>query len=101
MKITFERTGGFGNIRLSATIEEEALSPDDARELRRLLADAGVDSLPSRLVPERPGPDRFQYELTVEEGGRSHRVTVSEEAMPNTLRPLIRWLTEAARGARD
>ncbi|MHC5833480.1 MAG: protealysin inhibitor emfourin [Nostoc sp.] len=40
--------------------------------------------------------DRFLYKLTVEDNGKQHTVTVSESALPGTLRPLIEWLQALA-----
>jgi hypothetical protein len=47
-----------------------------------------------------PGGDRFQYTLTVHTPERQHTVQVHEAAVPSPLRPLLQWLTSAARARR-
>jgi hypothetical protein len=56
--------------------------------------------LPGRIVSRSPQPDRFQYTLTLEEKGRRNMVAVSEEALPEKLKPLVNWLMEKARQTR-
>lgn len=97
MKISFEQTGGFAGLLFTITIDTAELTPDEAEKLVRMVDDAGFFSLPARIAFPRPQPDRFQYQLTVEESGRRHTVTINEEAMPTTLSPLVKWLAEAAR----
>ena len=35
------------------------------------------------------GADRFQYELTIEDAGGRHELAMSEDSVPEDLRPLI------------
>jgi hypothetical protein len=100
LRITFERTGGFAGITISANVNADDLTAGEADELRRLIKEADFFNLPSAIAPHEPHPDRFQYEVTVQDDGRLHTVKVSEEVMPETLRPLIRWLSEKARQGR-
>ena len=100
LRITFERTGGFAGIVISTTINADELTSSEADELRRLIEKADFFNLPAVIAPHEPHPDRFQYEVTVQDDGRLHTVMVSEEVMPENMRPLIRWLSEAARKGR-
>jgi len=100
LRITFERTGGFAGITISATVNADDLTVSEADELRRLIEEADFFNLPAVIAPHEPHPDRFQYEVTVWDDGRLHTIMVSEEVMPENLRPLIRWLSEAARQGR-
>jgi hypothetical protein len=36
--------------------------------------------------------DRFQFDLTIEDGDRSHTVSIAEEAAPPELKALLAWL---------
>ncbi|HEY6873219.1 MAG TPA: protealysin inhibitor emfourin [Geobacteraceae bacterium] len=101
MKITFEQSGGFAGLRFSTAIDTDVLTPEKAQDLIRLVEAADFFNLPARIVSIRPQPDRFQYKLTVREKGRQHTVAVSEEAMPVSLGPLVKWLAEAARQGRE
>ncbi len=101
MLIKFERTGGYAGMSISATINAADLPVDRAEELSRLIEKADFFNLPERIVSPAPRPDRFQYKVKVQEKGRTHTVTVSEEAMPANLGPLIKWLSASARPVRQ
>ena len=97
MRVSFERSGGFAGITTKTTIDEAALAPDEAQKLRRLIEEADFFNLPGKSIPRSPNPDRFQYELKLEEKDRQHIVTISEEALPQKLKPLVHWLMEKSR----
>ena len=98
MRITFTRSGGFAGVRLRATVSEDELSAKDAARLRQLVEAADCFSLPGRIAAARKQPDRFQYELLLEDGDRRHVIVVDEEAASPELLTLLVWLTDAARG---
>ncbi len=100
MQVSLERSGGFANIPFSVTIDTDTLSRDEVAQLRQWIAEAQFFELPSSLRSPRqsdrfvpPSADRFQYEITVQEGDRSHTVIVNEAAIPEALKPLVQWLT--------
>jgi hypothetical protein len=95
MQVSFERSGGFANIPLSVSVNTEMLPSDQAVQLRQWVEAAQFFDLPTSLMSSGQ-PDRFQYQITVEEGDRQHSVSVSESAMPESLKPLVRWLTAYA-----
>jgi len=74
-----ERSGGFGGLRLSASIPVDELKPQE-REALELCFEA----------PEAPpsGPDRFVYRLRL--GDRE--AVVQEDRVPPGLEPLLRRL---------
>jgi emfourin len=100
LRISFERSGGFAGITIKTTVDEKDLAPDEAQRIRQLVEEADVFNLPRKIMPRSPRPDRFQYELSLEESGRQHTVTMSEEVLPVKLKPLVNWLMEKARQAR-
>ena len=97
MRILFERTGGFAGLKLKAAVDAETLPPPQARRLQKLLADSHFFELPLRLGDPAARPDRFQYRLTVESSNCIHTVQANEDAVPSEMRPLLDWLTAAAR----
>lgn len=101
MRISFESSGGFAGIRITTAVNTADLPSDEARTLHQLVADADFFHLPAKITSPVPQPDRFQYQLTVQENGWQHTVTVSEEAMPAALQPLVQWLLNAARRERE
>ncbi|WP_017314273.1 protealysin inhibitor emfourin [Mastigocladopsis repens] len=92
MRISFERTGGFAGISRTKTVDTANISANEADLLPQLVEAANFFNLPENITASTSQPDRFQYRLTVEDEGRKHTVTVSETALPGTLRPLIEWL---------
>lgn len=97
MRISFERTGGFAGISRTTTVDTATLPPEEANQLRQLVEAADFFHLPATITPPTPQPDRFQYQLTVEENGQQHTVRVSEQAAPDALRRLLEWLMDAGR----
>ncbi|MGB7573906.1 MAG: protealysin inhibitor emfourin [Thermodesulfobacteriota bacterium] len=97
MRISFERSGGFAGIIMKTAVDEKDLAPGEAQKLRQLVEEADFFNSPGKITSRSPQPDRFQYELRLEEKGRQHAVTVSEEVMPAKLKPLVQWLMGKAR----
>ena len=85
---------------MKTAVDEKDLAPDEAQKLRNLVEEADFFNLSGKMMARSPQPDRFQYELRLEEKGRQHTVTMSEEAMPAKLKPLVNWLMEKSRQAR-
>jgi len=100
LRISIERSGGFAGITMKTTVDEKDLSPGEAQKLHQMVEEADFFNLPGKIISRSPQPDRFQYELRLEENGRQHMVRVSEEAMPEKLKLLVEWLMEKARQAR-
>jgi hypothetical protein len=100
LRISIERTGGFAGVTITTTVDTADLPPDEAQKLRQMVDEADFFNLPGKITSRSPQPDRFQYELKVEENRRQHAVTVSEEIMPPKLKPLVKWLMDAARKGR-
>ncbi len=94
LRISIERSGGFAGITVRTTIDEKDLAPDEALKLRRLVERADFLNLSKKITPRSARPDRFQYELSLEESGEKHTVTAGEETMPESLKPLVKWLME-------
>lgn len=101
MRIHFERTGGFTGIPIATTIDCTSLPPEDERKLRELLDAVNFFELPEDLLGQAEGVDRFVYVVTVEMEGRRHTARLGDSTVSPTLRPLIRWLTNAARKTRQ
>jgi len=100
LRVSFKRSGGFAGITMKRAVDEKDLAPDEVQKLHQLVEEADFFNLPDKIIPRSPQPDRFQFELSLEKSGRRHKVTVSEEALPEKLIPLIKWLVEKVRQAR-
>ncbi len=96
MHIDFTRSGGFAGMRLSCSLDTDQLPDDQASELNKLIGDSAFFELPEKMLPEKPQPDRFEYHVNVDAGDKSHAVMVSDAAAPDSLRPLLNYLTTLA-----
>lgn len=97
MRISWERSGGVAGMTLHGEVDTRLLRPEEAERVRRMVDQAGFFSLPSRLDGVQAGVDRFQHTLTVESGGRRHTVRTTDAAAPESLRPLMEYLTRLAK----
>jgi hypothetical protein len=97
MRVTFERSGGFAGMIMTKAFDTANLPDHEAKQLCQMVEAANFFRLPKTIKSNNPQPDRFQYQLTVEDNGKQHTVEVGEQSVPGTMRPLIDWLTTAAR----
>ncbi|HEY3289014.1 MAG TPA: protealysin inhibitor emfourin [Anaerolineae bacterium] len=97
MKASIERTGGFAGMRMTTTVDSDALGPDDARRFQQLVTSCQFFSLPNTIAASKPMPDRFSYTVTIEDNGRSHTVTVGETSVSGNVKSLLDFLTTKAR----
>jgi hypothetical protein len=95
VKVSIVRGGGLAGLVTTTAVEEGALSPEDASELRAKVEEAGVFDLPPKLTGRPNQADRFNYALTVEDHDRRHTVLMSEDALPEGVRDLISWVSTA------
>jgi len=111
MRIHFERSGGFANIRLTAEADTDArelifgaarvkrsLSADETRNLEEMVKAADFFNLPAATTRPTQGADRFQYLVTVEVDSKRHTVQTSEAVPSAALRLLLDSLTKLAMG---
>lgn len=95
-RIKFERTGGFGGMRIAAEIEPNDLPEEQARALLELLDDMDFNELPEELM-NNSGTDQFTYAITVETTKWEHTVVTSDESVPEKLHQLVELLNKLAR----
>jgi hypothetical protein len=96
MKIEFSRSGGFAApaMKQNLEIDTDDLPPHEAKELLELVDKADIPSTPR--VPISPRPDAFHYRIKIGDGDVSHTATASDADMPESLNPLVDWLTQRA-----
>lgn len=98
MRVYYERTGGFAGIRRATTLDTQELSGRQAQELRQLVNEVHFFGLPCKISSKNPeAVDLFHHKLTVRTTESQHTVEAWEDAVPEELYPLIKWLTTAAR----
>jgi hypothetical protein len=90
IKLRIVKGGGIAGFRFESRIDSDKLTPEQARELRKLIDAAHFFELPAQF-PDSGVRDGFGYHITVEVGGKKHSVNVDESLVPKDLLPLINW----------
>ena len=96
MRIGFERTGGFANIPLRAEIDSAQLPPDRMQELEKLIERARPFDQQSQPQNSAPVSDDFQYDVIIEDAGRTNTIHISDSAASDDLKLLFDFLGEEA-----
>jgi len=87
-RVTLERTGGVGGLRLRKSVRSEDLPPDTRAAIDRALEDhSAAPAFESHGGPR--APDRFCYTLTVEDGSSRKTISFREGEEPDALRPVL------------
>src|SRR5690349_10435528 len=102
MRLTFKMEGGlaaFPGLSGPVTVDTDSLPPDEARSLEQLVEACRFFEQPS-APPVAGGPDARTYTLAIEQGGRSHSLSVGDP-VPEPVRPLFERSQALARGRRS
>jgi emfourin len=92
--VRFRRSGGLAGITIGVDTDTDTneLSPAHTETIRALLS--GPDSPPASA----PGaPDRFSYELQIDDGRCRRVLRWQESEIPDLIRPLIAELSSRSR----
>lgn len=95
MRVTYKKTGGFANLKVTAEVDSDQLPEAQAQKMKELVDRADLFNQPSK-PSAKPTPDQFQYEITVDDGGKSHSFVTNESAASDSLRELIDWVNGVA-----
>lgn len=93
MKIRFRQTGGFAGLSLGSELDSEQLPATEAGELERLITQAGLDQVGSK---KSRGADLTNYEMTVEDKGRTIKASFDDMTIPADAQPLLDFLKSRA-----
>jgi Emfourin len=98
IRIELTRSGGVAGISRHASVDTVTLPLDEAHELAALVGQ--IDFAGLARLPEQPprGPDRFQYDLTVEQGSTRYQLSLPETAVPAELKSLLDRIIARAKG---
>jgi emfourin len=88
VRVQIKRRGGIAGVILYADLATTELDDETAARVEQAV-DRLIDQPPA---PSQPEPDRFYYEITLPNRGRS--VSVAEHELPNDMRPLIEMLSK-------
>jgi hypothetical protein len=96
VKISIVRGGGLAGMVTRTTLDADDLSGPDAATLRAKVDQAGVfGPHGTGTRPGRPQPDRFSYELTVEDEDKRQTLRLPEQDLSPQLQDLITWVNHA------
>ena len=90
--ITFERSGGVIGNETQFELDLNTLPGEEADRLLKLIDEANFFNLPTDLTA-KTSTDEFQYTITVDNGGDTHTVRVTDTSMPESIGLLVKELT--------
>jgi hypothetical protein len=90
--ITFERSGGVIGNETHFDVDLNTLPGEEADRVLKLIDEANFFNLPTDLTGKN-SPDEFQYRITIDNGGDTHTVRVTDTTMPESMGLLVKELT--------
>jgi hypothetical protein len=98
MRIDFECSGGFANLRLSYHGHTDELPQVQAEEIKQLVIRSGYfDIQPGDLKPTGKGPpDVFHYTVSLSDGEKAKALACNDVSAPASLHPLLAKFRELA-----
>jgi hypothetical protein len=94
MKIRYRQSGGFGGLVLGSDLDSGTLSQGEAEELERLVKQAALDK--AGVKKSTRGRDLMNYEITVEDKGRTTKAAFDDMTVPAHVQPLFDFLNRRA-----
>jgi len=91
VRVSVVRAGGLAGLVRTTTADTNRLSPVDGEKLAALVRQAGLEG--AAPDHEEPEPDRFSYQVIVEDHQRNHVTGFSERSLPANVRSLISWMS--------
>lgn len=98
MRIDFQSSGGFANLRLAYSVDTRTLRPGEASELESLVQQSNIMEMQQNQVAAASAgpPDVMTYRLELQEGDRHQSLTVTDVTAPPSLQPLLSRLRDLA-----
>ena len=91
----------FPGLAKPVTIDSQELPDQEAADVERLVGAARFFARPAVVGATTRGPaDARQYTVTIEEGGRSHTVRITDPPKDPELRELLDYLKAKVKEAR-
>lgn len=94
MKVTFRQSGGIGGLVKGKELDSEQMPAEEAAKLEALVRQSDITE---DLVDHSPAArDIYRYDLTIDHGGQTRRLSIDDRTLPDRARPLIRFLQSHA-----
>ena len=100
VRTEMRRSGGFTGRAVHVRLDSDQMPPADAAQLVDLVSELDLGRLAeqARSGPANAaGADLMRYDLVIERGGQRWQGTVADPTIPAELRPLLQFLSAAAR----
>jgi hypothetical protein len=98
VKVEMRRSGGFTGRTSKVELDTAHMAPAEAARLIQLVTTVDFSRLAaSRRGAPLGGADLMRYDLVIENGVDRWEGTVADPSIPGELRPLLQFLTAAAR----
>jgi hypothetical protein len=97
VKVEMRRSGGFTGRTTKVHLDTAHMPPAEAARLIQLVTTVDLSRLTAARGMPSAGADLMRYDLVIENGVDRWEGTVSDPSIPNELRPLLQFLTSAAR----
>lgn len=96
MRIDYECSGGFANLRLAYRANSDELTKKLADKLLKLVEDSGIFDLQESDVAQKSTipSDVLLYRISVSESGRIKSLFFTDVTAPEKVRPLLVFLQE-------
>ena len=90
LRIELTRSGGYAGLTSKlGELDTTELPEAEAREIEAMVEKADLPQLLAASPIRGKGADRFQYDLAIEDESGRHELSMSEDEIPDELRPLI------------
>jgi len=96
MRVSLKKSGGIAGLKVRAEVDSEELSPAREQKMKDLVEQANLLQQPAK-PGGRSMPDQFQYEITIEDQGKTHSFVTSDSAASDELLELVDWLIAASK----
>ena len=98
--VHFQQTGGFAGLSRSLEFSSDTLSVQEQKQLHKLIKDSDFFEIRIDNKENDKSRDQFQYEILIKQNDREGSISVSDSNMPESIRPLIDYLSRKVRTQR-
>ena len=95
MRVRFTQSGGFAGTVRRCTLDTSTMDKDEAGALEALVRKAALST--SRHVLSASGRDLEEYEIALDDDGRSATVVYDQSTLPADAKALVGYLKKSAR----
>lgn len=95
MKVSFRQSGGFAGLAKGCDLDTQEMPAHEAAALESLVEQSRLPDSMNEHAPQ--ARDIVHYLITIDTSGHTRRVAVDDRAVPDSARPLLRFLQQCAK----